>query len=328
MKLNDQGKKGVREFIERNKRVVALASTIAIVGAGVKVADQSTNDEPFKLGSDGVSETAIEQTVENYKKTNEDIIKFANNFLQEQMEVQAAEVDSNSVVGTETNSPVETTEQITNVEVQEEQAIDIDNMTAQEKDDFMKTLMGKDELTKAENEFVIKYIETLGERSIRKLGDDIYYNYLKRRVGPLTREENEFISEYLNKMTQNAQEESMKGVPTEGGYSHPEGGSDKEIYDAQKEATNNNQSDSVNTNEQEQIINTEAQQSYDDVEQGVSTFPKEGPVDTTGTSQMTEELQKSEEAGQQLINELNGGPTEVPELNQEDISYSTGAKTI
>ena len=95
----------------------------------------------------------------------------------------------------------------------------------------MNSLKGKPELTPAENDFVIKYIENQVKTYLKEDNPDLYYWYLTNRQGPLTREEEDFVQDYIAKNVQKTQEKDMENVPQEGGYEAPEGGSDKEVYE-------------------------------------------------------------------------------------------------
>lgn len=299
MILSEETKRKIKDLIKSQKRSITLILAMSLAGAGATAVDSiketdsidHINNIQYEVLENPVkgyfknADKVLDASVKEYFETTNNVLSFAESICNDNP--SKTTVDAKSVSDTNTDN----------------QVIDIDNMTAEEKDEFMRKLMAKEELTDAENDFVVRYIETLGERSIRKLGDDVYYNYLLRKSGPLTREENDFVTYYINEMSKKAQEDAMKDVPREGGFDSPEGGSDKEVYDDQKNP--------INLDEEAQRINEEAQQSYD---QEAENIYREGWDPRTESPESIKENEASEQAGQELLDQIkNGEPLNLDE---------------
>lgn len=287
MILSEETKRKIKELIKSQKRSITLILAMSLAGAGATTVD-SIKDPDSNNHTDNIQYEVLDDNVKEYFETTNNVLLFAESICNDNP--SETTVDAKSVSDTNTDN----------------QVIDIDNMTAEEKDEFMRKLMAKEELTDAENDFVVRYIETLGERSIRKLGDDIYYNYLLRRSGPLTREENDFVTYYINEMSKKTQEDAMKDVPREGGFDSPEGGSDKEVYDDQKSP--------VNLDEEAQRINEEAQQSYDQETEDIYREGWDPRTESPESPESIKENKASEQAGQELLDQIkNGEPLNLDE---------------
>ena len=289
MILNKKTISDIKELIESQRKSIALITALSVAGAGVTVAESIKGQDTKDYGNQFQYEV-LKEPVKEYVETVDNVLVFAMNITTENPSKENITIDIASVGDTNNDNKV----------------IDIDNMTAEEKDEFMRKLMAKEVLTDAENDFVVRYIETLGERSIRKLGDDVYYNYLLRRSGPLTREENDFVTYYINEMSKKTQEDAMKDVPREGGFDSPEGGSDREVYVDQKSP--------VNLDEEAQRINEEAQQSYDQETEDIYREGWDPRTESPESPASIKENKASEQAGQELLDQIkNGEPLNLDE---------------
>jgi len=188
------------------EKLTACALVLTIMG--IPIADNLMQKEVDAVGvlpnTDDIK-GIVERQLDEFKLSTDEVTKKLNGVILEiRNGEKAPEVNpgNNALPQGEVGAAPTTGDAsaINQEEVKEDVKIDITKMTKEEKEAYLDTLRNKSELTEEESDFVIAYIAEQVNDSIKSLGDRFYYEYLIRRVGPLTREEMDWVQDYITRL--------------------------------------------------------------------------------------------------------------------------------
>ena len=121
MILNKKTISDIKELIESQRKSIALITALSVAGAGVTVAESIKGQDTKDYGNQFQYEV-LKEPVKEYVETVDNVLVFAMNITTENPSKENITIDVASVGDTNNDN----------------QVIDIDNMTAEEKDEFLR----------------------------------------------------------------------------------------------------------------------------------------------------------------------------------------------